>query len=99
MRVKFPNGYKIAPHFHPKQERVTIISGSARLGMGDVANESGTMEMGPGAYITMAPNTHHYAMIKNDNIFKGHDTVIQLTGEGPWELHYVNPSDDPRKKK
>src|SRR5262245_60019369 len=27
MRVKLPDGYRIPPHTHPKQERVTVISG------------------------------------------------------------------------
>lgn len=26
------------------------------------------------------------------------DTVIQIHGVGPWELHYVNPNDDPRRE-
>jgi quercetin dioxygenase-like cupin family protein len=99
MRVKFPNNYKLPPHFHPRRERTTIISGSVRVGSGDVFNEAGMMELGPGSYITIEPNTHHFAMVKNSNLFKGHDTVVQITGEGPWELHYVNASDDPRKKK
>src|SRR5687768_15684131 len=34
-RVKVPDGYKIPPHTHPKPERVTVISGSFHLGMGD----------------------------------------------------------------
>src|SRR5688572_18095605 len=35
MRVKVPNGYRIPPHTHPKTERLTVISGTFRLGMGD----------------------------------------------------------------
>src|SRR6266850_1263268 len=27
MRFKFPDGYRVAPHTHPKPERVTVISG------------------------------------------------------------------------
>ena len=33
MRLKFPKGYKIAPHTHPKPEVLTVISGTFRLGM------------------------------------------------------------------
>jgi hypothetical protein len=25
------------------------------------------------------------------------ETVVQLNGEGPWEINYVNPADDPRR--
>src|SRR5882762_11230964 len=28
IRLKLPSGYKIAPHWHPKRENVTIISGT-----------------------------------------------------------------------
>jgi hypothetical protein len=34
-RVKVPDSYKIPPHTHPKPERVTIISGTFNIGMGD----------------------------------------------------------------
>jgi hypothetical protein len=27
------------------------------------------------------------------------DTVIQLHGQGPWKINYVNSADDPRNKK
>jgi hypothetical protein len=26
------------------------------------------------------------------------EAVVQLNGVGPWEIKYVNPADDPRKK-
>src|SRR5271168_3778115 len=35
IRLKMPSGYKIAPHWHPKRENVTVISGSFKVGMGD----------------------------------------------------------------
>src|SRR5262245_65989874 len=38
-RVKVPDGYRIPPHTHPKPERVTVISGSFQLGMGDAFDE------------------------------------------------------------
>src|SRR5579863_3681360 len=35
VRLKMPDGYKIAPHWHPVRENVTVISGSFKVGMGD----------------------------------------------------------------
>src|SRR5947208_15276089 len=35
MRVRMPDGYKIPPHTHTKQERVTVLSGTSYVGMGD----------------------------------------------------------------
>jgi quercetin dioxygenase-like cupin family protein len=35
VRLKMPAGYKIAPHWHPTDEHVTVLSGSFALGMGE----------------------------------------------------------------
>jgi quercetin dioxygenase-like cupin family protein len=37
-RLKLPKGYHIPPHTHPKPEIVTVLSGTARLGMGTSAD-------------------------------------------------------------
>src|SRR5215813_14700636 len=37
-RLKVPKGYHIAPHTHPKPEIVTVLFGTARLGMGATAD-------------------------------------------------------------
>jgi hypothetical protein len=39
-RVKVPDGYKVPPHTHPKAERVTVMSGTFHLGMGDTFDPS-----------------------------------------------------------
>ena len=92
MRLKMPNGYKIPPHFHTRMEHVTLISGSFHVGMGDKFDESRMAGVPVGAFIWIKPGAHHFAMAKGE-------TIIQLHGNGPWVLTYVNPSDDPRKKK
>ena len=35
LRLMFPPGYRIPPHFHPADEHVTVISGNLDVGMGD----------------------------------------------------------------
>src|SRR6516162_5738345 len=35
MRLKLPDGYRIPPHTHPRPERVTVISGTFNIGMGE----------------------------------------------------------------
>ncbi|MBO0700570.1 MAG: cupin domain-containing protein, partial [Zavarzinella sp.] len=51
-RVKAPDGYKIPPHTHPKPERVTILSGSFHLGMGNKFDPKHAVELAPGTYGT-----------------------------------------------
>src|SRR4051812_26680136 len=49
-RVKVPDGYRVPVHTHPKTERVTVISGTFNIGMGDTFDESATQAMTAGAY-------------------------------------------------
>jgi hypothetical protein len=92
MRLKMPDGYKIAPHTHPKPERVTVISGTFHVGMGERFDPDKGREMPAGAFGTWPAGMKHYVWTKGE-------TVIQLHGVGPWSLTYVNPEDDPRGPK
>ncbi len=92
MRLKMPGGYKIPPHSHPRTEHVTVISGAFKVGMGDKFDTSQGMTLSPGTFAWIKPDMHHFAWSEGE-------TVIQLHGQGPWEINYVNPDDDPRRKK
>lgn len=89
MRLKLPDGYRIPPHWHPKVERVTVISGSFNLGMGERFDRAATREMTAGTFGYWPPGMRHFAWARGE-------TVLQLHGTGPWQLTYVNPADDPR---
>jgi quercetin dioxygenase-like cupin family protein len=91
LRLRFPDGYKIAPHYHPGMEHITVMSGNLMVGMGDTYDE-GRMNMLPaGSFGAIPPRMNHYAMAHGE-------TVIQLHGTGPWRLVYLNKADDPRTK-
>lgn len=91
VRLKMPDGYKIAPHWHPKRENVTIISGSFKVGMGDKFEESKMTAFAPGSFAYLDPEMHHYAMASGE-------TIVQVHGMSPLQFNYVNPADDPSKK-
>jgi len=91
IRLKMPAGYKIAPHWHPKRENVTIISGTLKLGMGDMFDTSKMMDLPAGSFGYLDPDMHHYVMASGD-------TVVQVHGMSPVVFNYVNPADDPSKK-
>jgi anti-sigma factor ChrR (cupin superfamily) len=91
-RVKVPDGYKIPPHTHPKPERVTVISGTFNLGMGDKFDQTKTEALSAGTYGTWPAGMKHFVWTKGE-------TVVQFHGDGPWAIEYLNPADDPRKKK
>ena len=92
LRLKAPDGFKIAPHTHPAVEHVTVISGSFYLGMGEKFDQSAAQLLTAGSFAFMPANMKHFAWTKGE-------TVVQVHGVGPWEIVYVNPADDPRKAK
>jgi hypothetical protein len=92
VRLKMPDGYRIAPHWHPQRENVTIISGTFRVGMGDRFDESKMGAFPAGSFAYLDPEMHHYAMASGE-------TVVQVHGSAPLQFNYVNPNDDPSRKK
>jgi quercetin dioxygenase-like cupin family protein len=92
IRVKMPDGYKIAPHTHPKRENVTVISGTLKVGMGDQFDEGKMMSFPAGSFAFLDPEMHHYASASGE-------TVIQIHGMSPVKFNYINPADDPSKMK
>jgi hypothetical protein len=92
IRLKMPDGYKIAPHWHPKRENVTVVSGTLKVGMGDKFDESKMMNFPATSFAYLDPSMHHYAMASGE-------TVVQIHGMAPVKFNYVDPNDDPSKKK
>ena len=89
MRLKFPDGGFVAPHWHPNVERVTVLAGTFHLGHGEVMDKDRAEALEPGSYTSMPAGMRHFAIAEGE-------TVIQTTTVGPWGIHYVNPDDDPR---
>lgn len=88
-RLKFPDGYRIPPHTHPKTERVTVLSGTFHFGMGKKFDPKATKPLPAGTFGYWPAGMTHFVHVKGE-------TVVQLHGIGPWSIQYVNPDDDPR---
>ncbi|HEX2061445.1 MAG TPA: cupin domain-containing protein [Thermoanaerobaculia bacterium] len=80
MRVRVPAGAALAPHWHPRDERVTILSGAVELGFGSVADRTNVTRYGAGSFYVNPPKVMHY-------LYFPEETVMQMTGVGPWEIH------------
>jgi len=89
VRIKMPSGYKIPPHWHTQDEQLTILSGTFLLHMGDTM-DAAPHELTAGGYHFLPGKAHHAAETKGE-------TILQLHGSGPFDIHYLNPADDPSK--
>lgn len=84
VRLRFPDGYRFPAHFHPKAENVTVLSGTFLLRMG--ATESGELTTYmPGDYLHIPATQPHWGGARGT-------TVIQLHGEGPFEILLAKPA-------
>jgi quercetin dioxygenase-like cupin family protein len=91
VRIKFPAHYALPAHTHPAVERVTVLSGTFHMGMGEKFDRAAMQPVPAGDMMIMQPGTVHFA-------WTDAETVVQLHGTGPWGVNYVNPNDDPRKQ-
>jgi hypothetical protein len=90
LRLRMPAGYKIAPHWHPTDEQVTVLAGTMALGMGEKFDPAVMKAVRTGGYALLPAEMRHFAMARTA-------ATIEVHGMGPFVLNYVNPADDPSK--
>lgn len=88
IRLKAPPGYKIALHWHPTDEHVTVLEGDLTLRMGDGA-DAHAHTFGADGYALLPARMHHGASTQGG-------ATLQIEGMGPFQINYVDPKDDPR---
>ena len=72
-------------------ERITVLAGSFHIGMGDKLDRQATQTLEPGGFVSLPAKMHHFA-------WTSVPTVVQISLEGPFDIFYINPSDDPQRK-
>lgn len=92
IRLKFPAGYTLPVHWSPGDERMTVLSGSVML---EILQQNASLDpkggkMPAGSFVVFPAKMQYQLSFKEE-------TIIQLAGLGPWEIFYLNPSDDPRQ--
>lgn len=90
-RLKLPAGYQLKPQSSPAINRLFVVSGALNFGTGDKFDNARTMPLYSG-YAHWPNNGPYFAYTKEE-------TVIEIEGVGPWAVNYVNPADDPMKKR
>lgn len=91
-RLRLPPDFRIAPHTHPIFERVTVLSGTFHLGIGETFEPAKARAYPAGGVTMMPPGMPMFAFAGKEG------TTVQIHGTGPWGITYLNPADDPRNK-
>jgi hypothetical protein len=86
--AKMPDGYAIPAHWHNQVENVTVLSGTFNVGMGGKLDKAKGEALGPGSFFSSGSKMEHFAWATGE-------TVVQVSGMGPFDITYVDPKDDP----
>jgi len=89
LRLKFPAGYKLAPHTHPDSREVTILSGTWYTGYGERFDETALKALPAGSFYTEPANVAHFVEVREP-------VTIQVKGTGPSGRVFVSPAGDPK---
>ena len=82
VRFRTGEGFEMKPHWHPRNERVTILEGKIGVGFGDVIDRGDVEWFGPGDYYVNAKDAHHFVLADGP-------AVLQITGIGPWQANFL----------
>lgn len=91
IRAQMPAGYRIAPHWHPTDENVTVLSGTVALGMGETFDQAALKDVPSGGFFVATAEMRHFFATRTA-------ATIQVHGIGPFAINYVNPADDPSRQ-
>ena len=90
IRVKLPAGYKLMPHWHPTTEHQTVLEGTYAVGRGERFDMAALHALPAGSFSVMPAEMRHFGYTKDG-------AVLQVHGNGPFTVTYVDPADDPRQ--
>ena len=91
LRLSCTDGLKIAPHWHPTTENVTVIKGGAAVGMGSKWDNAALKDVPAGGFFSAGPRMRHFAQCKGD-------TILQVHGIAPFLVNFVSPDEKSKKK-
>ena len=91
--LRVPAHTKIAAHSHRDDRVATVISGTWHIGYGEKFDEAKLKALPAGSFYTEPPSEAHFAETDDEAV------VVQITGFGPSSTDYVDPAQDPRRRK
>ena len=90
IRVKVPAGYQLPAHWHSTAESLTVLSGAVNVGMGDKLDRKASTKLEVGGFTYLPAKMNHFLWVSVPTIF-------QIQAQGPFDIVYANPNDDPSK--
>ena len=76
-RLRFPSNLRVAPHFHPDDRIVTVLSGTVLFGYGERFDETTMRALSAGSVWTEPAKQPHFAWSRDGEV------VLQVIGMGP----------------
>jgi hypothetical protein len=90
-RLRVPAGHVAKPHTHPDERTYTVLAGTFCLGFGERFSTDRLEDYPEGSVVIVRGGRHHFQVAK----FGGY--TVQVQGEGPTAVEYIDPQDDPRR--
>lgn len=88
-RMRIPADWEFPPHTHPVDERVTILSGSVNVGVGETLDREATERLEAGSHFHIRADHPHY-------VWTDEETIVHFVTDGATATEFVHPEDDPR---
>ncbi len=93
LRLRIPADTVIAPHTHATAETVTVLSGAIIHETGKTVVPSQGSRIESGGFVFLPAQMPHALWTQASS------AEIQVNGTGPFGLHYINPADDPGRRR
>ncbi len=86
IRIRSKGDAKVPPHWHVTDEHVTVLTGSFLVAHGDKYDAAKLIELKTGAHSVIPAAMPHFGLHK----------AVEVYGEGPFVVNFVNPRDAPK---
>jgi hypothetical protein len=83
-----PPRYKIPFHWQSQATRVTVVSGTLFVANTETFDRKIAVPVKQGGFIVVPARAQSFAFTKGK-------TIVEIDGEGPFDIKYTNPKDDP----
>jgi uncharacterized RmlC-like cupin family protein len=88
--LSVPANTTIPAHSHRDDRMATVVLGTWQFGYGDRFEENALKRLPPGSVYSEPGGRNHFARTGAEPV------LVQITGIGPTDTRYVNPSDAPK---